>query len=73
MLAKLTDVIARLDSNIRQIEAETGETGRGLITVMVELKNRRHLNKLRQSIRAVDGVLQVDRRMGVAGTVENRH
>jgi GTP pyrophosphokinase len=72
MLAKLTDVIARLDSNIRQIEAETGETGRGLITVVVELKNRRHLNKLRQSIRAVAGVLQVDRRMGVAGTVESR-
>jgi len=68
MLAKLTDVIARLDSNIRQIEAETSETGRGLITVVVELKNRRHLDKLRRNIRAVTGVLQVDRRLGVSGT-----
>jgi GTP pyrophosphokinase len=72
ILARLTDVIARLDSNIRQIEAEIGETGHGLITVVVELKNRRHLDKLRQSIRAVEGVLQVDRRMGVSGAIENR-
>jgi GTP pyrophosphokinase len=68
MLARLTDVIAKLDGNIRHIEAATPEPGRGLIEVVVEVRNRRHLEKLRQALRGVSGVLEVDRRMGgVAG------
>lgn len=61
MLARLTEVIAKESSNIRHIEAET-ETGRGLIEMVVEVKNRRHLSKLRQAIGAVKGVLSVRRR-----------
>ena len=66
MLARLTDVIAKLDGNIRHIEAATPEPGRGLIEVVVEVRNRRHLEKLRQALRGVTGVLEVDRRMGGA-------
>ncbi len=64
MLAKLTEVMAKLDSNIRQIEAETVETGRGLIEVVMEVRNRKHLEKLRRGIQALPGVLEVDRRLG---------
>ncbi len=68
MLARLTEVIARLDGNIRHIEAATPEPGRGQIDVVVEVRNRRHLEKLRQALRGVAGVLEVDRQMGgVAG------
>ncbi len=66
MLARLTEVIARLDGNIRQIEAEAIETGRGRIKVAVEVRNRRHLEKIRVSLRGVSGVLHVDRQMGAA-------
>ncbi len=66
MLAKLTEVMAKLDSNIRQIEAETVETGRGLIEVVMEVRNRKHLEKLRRGIQALPGVLEVDRRQGPA-------
>jgi GTP pyrophosphokinase len=68
MLARLTEVIARLEGNIRHIEAATPEPGRGQIEVVVEVRNRRHLEKLRQALRGVSGVREVDRRMGgVAG------
>jgi GTP pyrophosphokinase len=70
MLARLTDVIARVDSDIRQIEADTKEAGRGLISVVVEVKNRRHLDKLRQALRGVDGVLDVNRKLGATGAAE---
>ena len=66
MLAKLTEVIARLDGNIRHIEASTLEPGRGQIDVVVEVRNRRHLEKLRQALRGVTGVREVDRQMGGA-------
>ncbi len=65
MLARLTEVIAREASNIRHFEAETVEAdggSRGLIDVVVEVRSRRHLDRLRQTIGAVDGVLQVTRR-----------
>ena len=64
MLARLTEVMAKHNSNIRQFEAETEDSGRGLIEVVVEVENRRHLEKLRQSIRSVPGVREVSRRLG---------
>jgi guanosine-3',5'-bis(diphosphate) 3'-pyrophosphohydrolase len=66
MLARLTEVIARLDGNIRHIEATTPEPGLGQIDVVVEVRNRRHLEKLRQALRGVSGVREVDRQMGGA-------
>ncbi len=62
ILARLTEVIARESSNIRQFEAETVETGHGHIDVVVEVKNRRHLERLRKAIYTVRGVLEVTRR-----------
>jgi len=70
MLAELTDLIARVDSDIRQIEADTRETGRGLVSVVVEVRNRKHLDKLRQGLRGLPGVLDVQRKMGTAPVPE---
>ena len=66
MLANLTDVIAKLDSNIRQIDADTEVVGRGLINVVVEVKHRKQLEKLRGAIQNISGVLQVDRKVGTS-------
>ena len=63
MLAKLTEVIAKQEGNIKQIEADTFETGRGVIEVVVEVRDRRHLDRLLRKINSIDGVLQVDRAM----------
>jgi GTP pyrophosphokinase len=64
MIAKLTEAIAKLEANIRQFEAQTLDSGRGLIEVTIEVRDRRHLEKVRQALRALAGVLQVERRMG---------
>ena len=64
MLAKLTEVMSKQSINIRHFEAETMDSGRGLIEVVVEVENRRHLERLSQSIRAVPGVLDVSRLPG---------
>jgi guanosine-3',5'-bis(diphosphate) 3'-pyrophosphohydrolase len=64
ILAKLTEAMSKQNINIRHFEAETLESGRGLIEVVVEVENRRHLERLSQGIRAVPGVLEVGRRSG---------
>jgi GTP pyrophosphokinase len=69
MLAKLTEVITKVGSNITQIEAETHETGRATIGVVCQLKDRKHLDKLIREVRSIPGVLRVDRRMTGGGTM----
>jgi GTP pyrophosphokinase len=66
MLARLTEVIAKGDTNIRQIEAESIEPNRGRVRVLVEVKSRKHLERLEQGIQSVSGVLEVGRAMGGA-------
>jgi len=63
MLARLTEVITKVGSNITQIEAETHETGRASIGVVCQLRDRKHLDKLLREVRSIAGVLRVDRRM----------
>jgi GTP pyrophosphokinase len=63
MLARLTEAIAKLDTNIRQIEADTERPGRGNIEVVVEVRNRSHLDRIRRALGGLPGVLEVARRM----------
>ncbi len=63
MLARLTEAIAKLETNIRQIEADTDRPGRGNIEVVVEVKNREHLEKVRKALGDLPGVLEISRRM----------
>ncbi|MNC95131.1 hypothetical protein D3C83_121700 [compost metagenome] len=68
MLARLTDAIARLDTNIRQTEADTDRPGRGNIVVVVDVRDRAHLERVRQALRDLPGVLDVHRKMTGAAT-----
>ena len=63
MLARLTEAIAKLDTNIRQIEADTERPGRGNIEVVVDVRDRTQLERVRQTLRGLPGVLEVSRRM----------
>jgi len=67
ILARLTEVITKADSNITQIEAETHETGRASVGIVCELRHRKQLEKLMRDLRGVAGVLRVDRQMNVPG------
>ncbi len=68
MLARLTEVITKVGSNITQIEAETHDTGRASIGVVCQLRDRKHLDKLIREVRSISGVFRVDRRMTGGGT-----
>lgn len=70
MLARLAEVIAREASNIRSCEAGT-DTGKGHIRMVVEVRDRRHLERIRQSIRSMKGVLAV-RRQRSGGPYDGR-
>ena len=63
MLARLTEAITKAGSNITSIEADTHtEIGRGNISVVCQLRDRKHLDKLLRELRAIPGVLRVSRR-----------
>jgi len=72
MLARLTEVIAKLDSNISHIEAITRETGHATISVVCGLRDRKHLERLMSNVRSLSGVLRVDRRMSGGSFAEAR-
>jgi GTP pyrophosphokinase len=67
MLARLTDAITRAGSNINSMEADTHETGRASISVVCQLRDRKHLDKLLKEVRSISGVLRVHRRMSGGG------
>jgi guanosine-3',5'-bis(diphosphate) 3'-pyrophosphohydrolase len=71
MLARLTEAITRAGSNITAIEADThSETGRGTISVVCQLRDRKHLDKLLREVRSISGVLRVDRRTSGGSQME---
>lgn len=59
MLARLTELVAK-ESNIRRCTAGT-DTGMGQIELEVEVRNSRQLDRLRQSIQGMKGVVRVSR------------
>ena len=63
MLARLADTIAGLESNISHLEAQT-ENGMGRIEVVVQVRDRRHLERILQGLRGIQGLQRVERRMG---------
>ncbi len=64
MLARLTETMTKLGSNIRQISASTLQPGKGLIDVVVEVRDQKHFERLSHAIQDLPGVFEVTRRMG---------
>jgi len=67
MLARLADAIAALDSNISHVDAETA-SGVGSIEIGLQVRDRKHLEKILTRLRSVAGVRSVNRRMDGAQT-----
>ena len=61
ILADVSSRIADINTNIRDVEATTGEDHRGSIRVTVEISDLKHLERVMKSIRNVEGVLEVER------------
>ena len=64
LLADVTSKIAGINTNIRNVEATTGDDHRGRIDVTVEIQDVKHLEKVIKSLRRVTGVLEIERASG---------
>ncbi len=63
MLARITQVLSAANSNIRSIEARTSHDGNASIEASVTTRDRRHLERLLVSLRALPGVMDVRRKL----------
>jgi len=62
MLADVTSAVSDVDSNIRYIEAKTGDD-QASIDVTLSILDLQHLNRIVSSLRRIDGVYHVSRVM----------
>jgi GTP pyrophosphokinase len=61
LLAAVSAKIADINTNIKNIEARTDEDQRARIDMTVEISDLKHLEKVIKAVRAVDGVIGVER------------
>ena len=61
VLASVSARIADINTNISNMKAHTDEDKRALIDMTVEITDLKHLEKVMKSLRAVDGVIDVER------------
>jgi GTP diphosphokinase / guanosine-3',5'-bis(diphosphate) 3'-diphosphatase len=61
LLAAVSAKIADINTNIKNMEARTDEGAHARIDMTVEINDLKHLEKVIKSLRAVDGVLGVER------------
>ena len=61
LLAAVSAKIADLNTNIRNMEARTDEARRARLDMTVEISDLKHLEKVIKSLKAVNGVLGVER------------
>jgi len=64
ILSEITNAITELDTNVRLAEI-TGDAQAGTGRFIVEIKNLKHLKQVQNKIKAVKGVLTVERSHGV--------
>jgi GTP pyrophosphokinase len=61
LLAAVSARVADINTNIKNMEAHTDEDSRARIDMTLEISDLKHLEKVIKSLRAVDGVLDVER------------
>jgi len=66
VLAAVSAKIADINTNIKNMEAHAGDDQHARIDMTVEISDMKHLEKVMKSLRAVDGVIDVER-AGKAG------
>ena len=67
LLAAVSAKVADINTNIKNMEARTDDDHRAHIDMTVEITDLKHLERIIKSLRAVDGVIDVERAAGRAG------
>ncbi|HET8946442.1 MAG TPA: bifunctional (p)ppGpp synthetase/guanosine-3',5'-bis(diphosphate) 3'-pyrophosphohydrolase [Candidatus Polarisedimenticolia bacterium] len=63
ILARITQAIADAKSNIKHVEARTFEDRRGEITLLLDIRDVDHLQKIVERLKGIDGVYHVERQV----------
>jgi GTP pyrophosphokinase len=63
ILARITQAIADAKSNIKNVEARTFEDRRGEITLILDIRDVDHLQKIIERLKGIDGVYHVERQV----------
>jgi guanosine-3',5'-bis(diphosphate) 3'-pyrophosphohydrolase len=61
MLAQLTSVLSSENTNIRSLEAKTEDVEGAVVEMMVDVRDKRQLEKLVGAMRRISGVRDVER------------
>jgi guanosine-3',5'-bis(diphosphate) 3'-pyrophosphohydrolase len=64
MVAGVTQAIANVGTNIRGINASVDDEGRGRLVLTAEIFDLKHLEKITSALKAVNGVIDVERLTG---------
>jgi GTP pyrophosphokinase len=64
MVADVTQAIAGVGTNIRDIRASLDDQGRGQLALTAEIFDLKHLEKIIGALKAVKGVIEVERTSG---------
>jgi GTP pyrophosphokinase len=63
ILARITQAIADAKSNIKNVEARTFEDRRGEITLVLDIRDVNHLQRIVERLKGIDGVYHVERQV----------
>ncbi len=63
LLARITNAIADEKTNIRNVEARTSEDRKGQISIVLDVRDRAHLERVMERLRKLDGIRRVERAM----------
>jgi GTP diphosphokinase / guanosine-3',5'-bis(diphosphate) 3'-diphosphatase len=63
ILAKITSAIAEAKSNIKNVEARTFEDRRGEITLILDIADLTHLERILEKVKGIEGVYHVERQV----------
>jgi len=61
LLARITNAIADEKTNIRNVEARTSEDRKGQISIVLDVRDRAHLERVMERLRKLDGIRRVER------------
>src|SRR5512141_2761671 len=61
LLADISAKIADINTNIKNVEATSNGDARGRINLTLEISDMKHLQKVLKSLKAIDGVIEVER------------
>ncbi len=63
MLANISGAISACEANILEAKVKTTHDKRALFDFLVEVSDHNHLNRIMQSVRQIEGVIKVERRL----------